>query len=78
MDRIYMDWAASSPLCRDALEAMMPYLTGTWGNASSIHSFGREARRAIEEAREEIASFIGAFPDEICFTSGGTESDNWA
>ena len=78
MDRIYMDWAASAPLCTEALEAMMPYLRGVWGNASSIHSFGREARRAIEEAREEIASFIGAQPDEIFFTSGGTESDNWA
>ena len=64
-----MDWAASAPLCAEALEAMMPYLRGVWGNASSIHSFGREARRAIEEAREEIASFIGAQPDEIVRTN---------
>ena len=60
------------------MEAMMPYLAGTWGNPSATHSFGREARRAVEEARAKIARVIGAHPDEVCFTSGGSESDSWA
>ena len=56
----------------------MPFLTGSWGNPASTHSFGREARRAVEEARERIACLIGAKPGEVFFTSGGSESDTWA
>ena len=78
MDRIYLDHAATSPLREKALEKMMPYLKGGWGNAASAHSFGREARRAVEESRERIAALIGAKPGEVFFTSGGCESDTWA
>ncbi len=78
MDRIYLDHAATSPLRRTALEKMLPYMTGTWGNAAAVHSFGREARRALEESRGKIASLIGAKDTEVFFTSGGSESDTWA
>mgnify|MGYP000895155987 CR=1 FL=1 len=75
---IYLDYAAAAPLDPRVLNAMQPYLTGVYGNPSSIHSFGQEARRALLRAREQTAAFIGAAPNEIFFTSGGTESDNWA
>ncbi len=75
---IYLDHAATSPLRREALQAMMPYLTGAYGNASGIHAPGREARKAVEEARETVAACVGASPGEIFFTSGGSESDTWA
>jgi len=75
---IYLDHNATTPLDARVLEAMMPYLTKFFGNASSIHRAGKEARTAIESAREKIASIIGASPREIIFTSGGTESDNLA
>ena len=78
MDRIYLDHAATSPLREKALEKMMPWLKDGRGNASSAHSFGREARRAVEESRETIAALIGAKPGEVYFTSGGSESDTWA
>ena len=77
-DRIYLDHAATTPVSPEVLEAMMPYFTETFGNASSIHGTGREARKAVEAARRQTAKAIGALPEEIYFTSGGTESDNWA
>lgn len=76
---IYLDHNASTPLRPEALEAMMPYLRNEFGNASSIHQAGQRARKAIEDARAELARFIGAdSPDEIIFTAGGTESNNFA
>ena len=78
MNRIYLDHTATTPLDPRVLEAMAPYLSGVFGNASSIHSFGREAKQALERAREAVAGAIGASPGELFFTSGGTESDNFA
>lgn len=74
---IYLDHAATTPLSRCALDAMMPYLTEDFGNPSSIYLPGRRARTALDSAREKIAAAFGAHSDEIYFTSGGTESDNW-
>ncbi|ELK22686.1 cysteine desulfurase, aminotransferase class-V family [Anoxybacillus flavithermus TNO-09.006] len=78
MERIYLDYAATSPVHPQVVEAMVPYMTTYFGNPSSIHSFGRETRRALDEARETIAKTIGAKANEIIFTSGGTEADNLA
>lgn len=78
MRRIYMDHNATTPVHPAVLEAMLPYFTEFYGNASSVHTFGREARNGLEEARERIANLIGAQTSEIIFTSGGTESDNFA
>jgi cysteine desulfurase len=75
---IYLDHAATTPLHPEVLEAMLPYLTEHHGNPSSIHASGRRARQALDEAREEIASLIGAKPREIVFTASGTEADNLA
>lgn len=75
---IYADNAATTKLAPEALEAMMPFLTEAYGNASSLHRFSKPAKKAITNARITIAKYIGASPDEIFFTSGGTESDNWA
>lgn len=76
--RIYLDHAATTPLRQEALDAMMPFFGGVYGNPSSLHTFGFEARRAFEAARAQVAQVLGAKPDEIIFTSGGTESDNLA
>ena len=76
--RVYLDNAATTALDKDALKAMLPYFTEKFGNPSSLHSFGREALQAVDESRAKIASLIGAKPNEIYFTSGGSESDNWA
>ena len=73
-----MDNAGTTPLSKNVLEAMMPYLTTVYGNASSVHQVGREAKKALEQARKSIAKNLNASPQEIYFTSGGTESDNWA
>ncbi len=78
MSVIYMDNAATTSTRPEVVQAMLPYFTEHYGNASSIHSVGRDARRAIEKAREQVAKAIGANKDEIYFTAGGTESDNWA
>ncbi|MBP2073071.1 cysteine desulfurase NifS [Thermoanaerobacterium butyriciformans] len=78
MNRIYLDNAATTPLKKEVLDAMMPYLSNRFGNPSSLYSYGQEAKKAIEEARDKVANAIYANSDEIFFTSGGTESDNWA
>jgi len=75
---IYMDHSATSPVDPEVFEAMKPYFTYSFGNASTLYSLGREGRMAMESAREEVASIIGAESKEIIFTSGGTESDNIA
>jgi cysteine desulfurase len=76
MERIYFDNAATTPLDPKVLEAMLPYMTEKFGNPSSIYSYGRETRLAVEQARKSVASILGAKPAEIFFTSGGTESSN--
>ena len=78
MNRIYLDHAATTPTAPEVLAAMLPYFSECWGNASAVYATGREARRAVENARKEVAKAIGALPQEICFTSGGSESDNTA
>jgi cysteine desulfurase len=78
MNRIYLDNAATTPLDKDVLDAMMPYLTDRFGNPSSIYSYGRESRMAVETARKTVAKILNAHPAEIFFTSGGTESTNTA
>ncbi len=76
--KVYLDHNATSPLDPRVLETMLPYYQSRYGNASSIHSFGREARAAVDEAREKVAGLIGAEEGEIVFTSGGSEADNFA
>lgn len=78
MNRIYFDNAATTPLDPQVLDAMMPYMTEKFGNPSSIYSYGRESRLAIENARKSVAKILNAHPAEIFFTSGGTESSNTA
>ncbi len=78
MNRIYMDNAATTRITPPVLEAMMPCLTEVYGNPSSVHSFGRDARRMLDAARVQVAAAINAKPNEIYFTGCGTESDNWA
>jgi cysteine desulfurase len=78
MKKVYLDYAATTPCDPEVLKAIEPYFFDKFGNPSSIHAFGQEARHAIEDAREALAKFIGASPNEIIFTSGGTEADNFA
>ena len=78
MKRIYLDHAATTPVDREVIEAMLPYFSKYYGNASSLHSFGREAYEALEKSREQVAKILNAENKEILFTSGGTESDNLA
>jgi len=78
MRRIYLDHAATTPTHPEVLKAMLPYFTDAFGNPSSIYSYGQEARGAIEEARTKVAELIGARSEEIIFTGGGTEADNFA
>ncbi len=78
MKRIYLDYAATTPTDPQVVKAMEPYFFDKFGNPSSIHHFGQEGKLAIEDSREALAKFLGAKPEEIVFTSGGTESDNFA
>jgi len=75
---IYLDYNATTPLDPAVRDAMLPFLTETWGNPSSVHHVGRKARALLDEARERAATFLGAKPSEIIFTSGGTEANNLA
>jgi cysteine desulfurase len=78
MKRVYLDYSATTPLDPRVREAMLPSFADAFGNPSSIHAFGREARAVLEESRDRVARFIGARSDEVFFTSGGTEADNHA
>jgi cysteine desulfurase len=78
MRRIYLDHAATTPTRPEVLDAMLPFFADSFGNPSSIHSYGRDAKGVVEEARTRIAELIGARSEEIIFTSGGTEADNYA
>lgn len=77
-NRIYVDNAATTSVAPEVVDAMLPYFGGTYGNPSSIYAEGREARMAVQNAREQVASAIGATSAEIYFTGSGTEADNWA
>lgn len=78
MKRIYLDYAATTPVHPEVVKTMSPYFTDSFGNPSSIHSYGQEAREAVEETRATVAALVGASADEIFFTGGGTEADNFA
>src|SRR5262245_29543533 len=75
--RVYLDHNASTPVHPDVVAEMLPYFGDVFGNPSSVHGFGRDAREGVDTARERIARFLGTSPEEIIFTSGGTESDNF-
>lgn len=75
---IYLDHAASTPVHPEVASAMFEVMTGQFGNASSVHAFGRASKRSVSEARDKMAAYLGSSPDELVFTSGGTESDNLA
>src|SRR5437660_1721602 len=75
---VYLDHSATTPLDPEVLQAMMPYLTDEFGNASSVYGLGQRARQAIDQARDEVADYYGVAAKEIVFTSGGTEGDNFA
>ena len=76
--RVYMDNSATTRVTEPVMAAMQPYFCEIFGNPSSVHGFGREARKAVEAARAQVAKAIGAEPREIYFTGCGTEADNWA
>src|ERR1019366_4621276 len=78
MDPIYLDHAATTPVRPDVLEAMLPFLNTAWGNPSSAHRFGRAARAGLEQGKRETAGALGVEPNQVIFTSGGTEADNLA
>ncbi|NTW73176.1 MAG: cysteine desulfurase NifS [Eubacteriaceae bacterium] len=78
MQRRYFDYAATTPIDKEVLKTMIPHLEEDFGNPSSVYSFGRDARKSVDDARDSVAKIIGAQNKEIFFTSGGTESDNWA
>jgi len=76
--QVYADNAATTKLSETALQAMMPYLTDTFGNASSLYSLGQDAHHGVQASRAAVAAVLGADTNEIYFTSGGSEADNWA
>ena len=76
--KLYMDYSATTPVKKEVLDEMLPYFSEMFGNPSSIYSFGREAKQAVDKARDKIAKVVGANPNEIFFTAGGSEADNWA
>src|SRR5699024_2707980 len=76
--QVYADNAATTKLSKTALDAMMPYLTDIYGNASSLYKIGQEAHHGVQHARETVAKVLNADPSEVFFTSGGSEADNWA
>src|SRR5713226_8363062 len=78
MPMVYLDHSATTPLDPEVLQAMMPYLTEEFGNASSVYGLGQRARQAIDQARDEVAAFYGVVAKEVIFTSGGTEGDDFA
>ncbi|MBR1693561.1 MAG: aminotransferase class V-fold PLP-dependent enzyme, partial [Lachnospiraceae bacterium] len=75
---IYLDNAATTKTCKEAVDAMLPYFTEIYGNPSTIYTLGQDCKKAITQARERIADSLGARFNEIYFTAGGSESDNWA
>ena len=75
---VYLDHAATTPVRTEVMDAMAPFFGPQFGNPSSMHRWGREARVALDDARERVAACLGANADEVCFTSGGTEGDNFA
>ena len=75
MERFYFDHNATTPISPEVLEAMLPVMTEVYGNASSMHHFGQAARHKLDSARRQVAQMFGALPEEIVFTSGGTEAD---
>ena len=76
--KVYLDYTAAAPVLPEVLEAMLPYFREVYGNPQSMHAWGDEAREAIEKAREQVATLIGGSPEEIIFTSSGSESNNLA
>src|SRR6476659_5848164 len=78
MRKVYLDHSATTPVDPRVVQAMLPYLTEKFGNASSVHLFGQEARASVDRARREVAALIGARANEIIFVSGGTEANNLA
>ncbi len=78
MKKVYLDYNATTPIDPRVLEEMMPYLSEHYGNPSSIHSFGRKGKEALDRAREQVADLVSATPKEIIFTSGGSEGANFA
>jgi cysteine desulfurase len=78
MQKIYLDYAATTPVDEEVLKAMAPYFSEKFGNPMSIHSFGREAEMALEKSRKIVADFLHCLPEEVIFTSGATESNNLA
>src|SRR3989344_4956345 len=78
MERVYLDYAASTPVDADVLAAMLPYFSEKYGNPSSVHSFGQDAQSAVDQARSHTADFLGCLSQEIVFTGSATEANNMA